>query len=183
MRIGIVFIILLLLASCTKKPQGTDDTLVENDTLVISYARPQMTLVGEAQQAALLWTDYQNFMTELENYDHSKPATNRLVELAGSMGNSIPTALTEQPVQSRIIVLRTTLGVYASAIRNKTMSKNERIKKYNEFVLATDQLHVQLNNKLNYDARIQQLIETLQGEFEQRADTLEPSATTITPVN
>jgi hypothetical protein len=174
MKLSLLIVLVIALSACTKKTQGEKPMQEKNDATAVSYASSRMTLVGEAQQAALAWEDYQKFMTELENYDHSKPATNRLVELADAMSNTIPSTLAEQPVLSRLVVLRSRIGVYGSAIRNNNLSKNERIIKYNEFVLALDQLHIQLNEKPNYDNKIDDLMNILEGEFEVPADSLTP---------
>ena len=168
-------LLLLLMAACTQKKRSDfTDKPVKSDGNA-TYAQSKMTLVGEAQQAAITWEDYQQFITELENYDHSKPATNRLTELADNMVNSIPSNLIEQPVMTRLLVLRTRIGIYGSSIRNNSISKKERVKKYNDMILALDQFHIQLNEKLNYDQNILDLLKTLESEFEEPTDSIVPA--------
>ncbi|MDP5077992.1 MAG: hypothetical protein NWQ19_07850 [Nonlabens sp.] len=175
MKILTPILLMLLMVACTqKKRTDAAETPVSDDDTAI-YAHSKMTLVGEAQQVAITWEDYQQFITELENYDHSKPATNRLTELADNMVASIPSDLIEQPVMSRLVVLRTRIGIYGSAIRNNSISKKERVKKYNDMILALDQFHIQLNEKLNYDQNILDLLKTLEGEFEEPTDSIVPA--------
>lgn len=175
MKILTPILLMLLMVACTQKKRtdSTETPVSDDDTAI--YAQSKMTLVGEAQQVAITWEDYQQFITELENYDHSKPATNRLTELADNMVASIPRDLIEQPVMSRLVVLRTRIGIYGSAIRNKSLSKKERVKKYNDMILALDQFHIQLNEKLNYDQNILDLLKTLEGEFQEPTDTIVPA--------
>ncbi|MDP5099933.1 MAG: hypothetical protein NWQ09_01285, partial [Nonlabens sp.] len=73
MKILTPILLMLLMVACTQKKRtdSTETPVSDDDTAI--YAQSKMTLVGEAQQAAISWEDYQQFITELENYDHSKP--------------------------------------------------------------------------------------------------------------
>lgn len=172
MKSIIAIITTFFLTTCTSNVQNLDDdTPVENGKAG-TYVTAKITLVGDAQQAALSWNDYQSFITELENYDHSKKATDRMTELVDNMSNTIPASLVEQPVSSRLVVLQSKLGTYKSAVRNTEMSKKEKVRRYNEFILALDQFHVQLNEKLNYQAKIDELLNTLKADFDQPLDSI-----------
>lgn len=162
----------LFFTTCTANQQEQEDTAAQNDDKIASYSSLKTRLEGEAQQAALGWNDYQNFMTAFENYDHSKKATDRLTELVDNMPNSIPAVLVEQPVKSRLVVLQSKLGAYKSAVRNDEMSQKQKVERYNQFILALNQFHVQLNEKLNYESKIDDLINTLRADFDQPLDSI-----------
>lgn len=163
---------ILCILSCTQKQDKKSNVQKPDAPATTSFATPRMTLVGATQQAALTWKDYQEFVTQLENYDHKKGTTDRLIELLNNAESNIPEALNEQPVRSRIVVAKSKLGTYRSYLSYTNQTNKEQIKRYNAFILAWDQLTTQLNEKLTYDQLESDLLDKLQGDFQQIADSI-----------
>ncbi len=172
MKLSLVFLFTIIISSCTPKKQQQQLVNEQSNAVGKEYNRVQINLIEDAQQATRNWESYQKFKTELENYDHSKAATTRLIDHAASMYTSVPSPLVEQPILSRLVVLQTRLGIYAAALRNKSMPKATRIKKYNDMILAIDQLHMQLNEKLGFQQNIDNLYQQLKTKYTVPVDSL-----------
>lgn len=123
-------------------------------------------LIGEAQQIATTWKAYQNFTNELQLHDLSRKSTDRLIETVNAMKIDFPVDLTEQPVLSRLAVVETRLKIYRSYLSYTVIDQNEKLKRFNDFILAVDNFNLQLNEKPQYQQLEGTLLEQLKNDFD-----------------
>ncbi len=132
-----------LIASCG---QTEESKLVEEQKQESTFdpAISQMDLRGEASQFNTSWVPYQKFITELENFDHTTPAAQRLVLAVDDMTVSLPEKISKQPVKSRLKVLETRVKSYHALLTHNSYSKKEQQKRFDELIIALDQLKIQM---------------------------------------
>ncbi|AGC76918.1 hypothetical protein LX97_03287 [Nonlabens dokdonensis] len=169
-----IFIIaFLLLVACKPAPveESKQDQL---DFAALALRSSQMTLIGNAQKKALDWNSFQNLLTGLENYDHSIPATNKLIDHVNDMLENPIDDFVDQAIISRLIVLKTRLHIYKSYLGYRIKESAEIEKKYNDIILALDELVLQINWKINeFDQPNKTLLEILKADLEaQKNDSI-----------
>ena len=160
-----LLIVLILFVSC-----GDEQNAVQlpQETYTVSdleLEKSKVDLEGQALKKSLEWNGYQNFKTELENYDHSPTSTTRLLESTADMLITADSSVVDLPIRSRTLILRTRVGMLNSFLNYTVKTAADHEKKYNEMITAWDEVKNQLNIKLNAtDPSRQELIEMLKGE-------------------
>lgn len=131
----------------------------------LKLKQSSIDLKDQALKKSLEWNGYQNFKTELENYDHSPAGTSRLLQSSADMLQIADSSLVDLPVRSRTLILQTRVGMLNSFLNYTVKTAADHEKKYNDMITAWDEVKNQLNIKLNdTDPSRQELIDMLKGE-------------------
>jgi hypothetical protein len=163
-----LFLLFLLVSNCQDDPvveKNTEESFLISE---LDFKQSEIRLTGIALQKALEWNEYQNFVTGLENYDHSKLATAQLQESVDDMMANPNEAFINLPITSRIKIVQTRLGIYRSFLDYTRKPKKDQLSKYNDIIIAWDELKTQMNVKFNeVDATKRKLLEQLNSEKRQ----------------
>lgn len=143
MRLSILF--LFLIVACKPAPSDTSSKSNQLDYSTMNLKVTKMALVGKAQKESLKWQDYQDLITGLENYDHSISMTNKIIDHVDKMIEVKDGAFNHQTILSRMLVLKTRLSIYKSYLGYRIKTTDASIKKYNDIIIALDQLTDQMN--------------------------------------
>lgn len=164
-----LLLLLILLSSCNDEQKKT---VVDQDDYRISDLELRTTRVelkGKALKKSLEWNEYQNFVTSMENYDHSKASSERLLQSTSELVNEVDSAFSKPPIVSRALVLQTKTGVLSSFLGYTVKTPEQHTSKYNEMIVAWDELKKQINLEINENEQSRQvLLEILRNE--QRID-------------
>ncbi|ARN79042.1 hypothetical protein BST97_14175 [Nonlabens spongiae] len=160
-----LLIVLILFVSCGDEQNSVQ---LPQETYTVSdlkLKQSQINLEGQALKKSLEWNGFQNFKTQLENYDHSPNSTKQLLESTADMLITADSSVIDLPIRSRTLILRTRVGMLNSFLNYTVKTAADHEKKYNEMITAWDEVKNQLNIKLNAtDPSRQELIEMLKGE-------------------
>ncbi|OUS17768.1 hypothetical protein A9Q93_04765 [Nonlabens dokdonensis] len=146
MRVTLLFFLLLIACKPAPVEESSQDQL---DFTTLGLKSTNMTLIGEAQKKALEWNSFQNLLTGIENYDHSTASTLKLIEHLNDMLENPVDDFNDQPIISRIVVLKTRLHIYKSYLSYRIKEPTEIERKYNDIIQALDELVLQMNWKIN----------------------------------
>jgi hypothetical protein len=149
MRRFFFFIFLFVITACKQVPveKTSDNKAIDFTTLGLNNSK--ITLVNQAQKNALQWQVFQDFLTGLENYDHTITATNVLIDKVNTMLLDPQESFNNQAVMSRMKVLKTRLSIYKSYLGYTTKTPEQIKKKYNDITTALDELIDQMNAQVN----------------------------------
>lgn len=171
----IYIILLTLLVSCGDS-QETPIIKEKKQELEFDPAISQMQVRGKATQTANSWSAYQKFITELENFDHSTAAAERLNLAVDDMIVSIPEEWTTQPIKSRLKVLETRVKAYHALLTHNSYETLVQQKRFDQLILALDQFKIQMMEAYELeksDADLIKNLEELELELEE-LDTIVP---------
>jgi len=175
MKASYIFAIFLLL-SCNSQEKDENQIPEETEAVTITHTLSQMQLVGKAQTIALHWVAYQEFLTSLENLDHTAASCELLIAHLNEMKTSIPEEFKEQGVLSRFKVLETRVKSYHSLLTHTQIDSDKQQKRFDQLILALDQFKIQLMDKFIADQQIDNLLKNLE-ENELHLD--QPDSTTV----
>jgi hypothetical protein len=153
--------------ACKTTSNEDAPNLEQIDYTSMNLSTSKMTLLKDAQKKALEWESFQDLLTGLENYDHTARTTNKLIDHVNNMLLNPDEAFQDQAIFSRIKVLKTRLHIYKSYLsyRIKTSSKLEE--KYNNIILALDELLIQMNWEVNeFSQSNDKLLEDLKADMD-----------------
>ncbi|MGB5983478.1 MAG: hypothetical protein WBG46_15160 [Nonlabens sp.] len=160
-----LLLLLILLSSCNEENKKVvidqDDYRISDLELMTS----QVTLNGKALKKSLEWNEYQNFVTSMENYDHSKASSKSLLQASADLVNEADSAFTKPSIVSRALVLQTKAGVLSSFLGYTVKTPEQHTTKYNEMIVAWDELKRTINIEVNENEQSrQELLEILSNE-------------------
>lgn len=158
----IFFILLAITLSCTSKKSQDKEEIEEKQRVTITHTPSQMQLVGEAQQIASQWTAYRDFITSLENLDHTIATSEILIDHISDMKTSIPDSFQEQGIISRMKVLETRVNSYHSLLSHNQIETREQQQRFNDLVLSLDQLKIQMMDKISATKQEENLLKNLE---------------------
>lgn len=135
--------ILLLIVSCGK---NQETLTVEDQKQEINFdpAISQMEVRGEARNISLSWQAYQTFIIELENFDHSITAADRLILAIEDMKTTIPPPFDKQPLRSRLKVLETHIKSYHALLTHNEYSNVNQQKRFDKVMISLDEFKIQM---------------------------------------
>ncbi len=142
----ILFIIFISCGDEQNSVQLPQDSYTISD---LELNKSKVDLEGQALKKSLEWNGYQNFKTELENYDHSPTSTTRLLESTADMLITADSSVIDLPIRSRTLILRTRVGMLNSFLNYTVKTAADHEKKYNEMITAWDEVKTQMNLKIN----------------------------------
>ena len=166
MRLSI-FLLFISLLAC--KPTSDQDVAQPEqiDYTALNLNTSQTTLLKDAQKNALEWKSFQDLLTGLENYDHSSSSTNKLIDHVNDMLLNPEEAFQDQAIFSRIKVLKTRLHIYKSYLGYRIKTPSQLEEKYNNIILALDELIIQMNWKVNeFRQSNKKLLEDLKADLD-----------------
>ncbi|EAS20936.1 hypothetical protein BBFL7_01828 [Flavobacteria bacterium BBFL7] len=168
-------LIILLFISCGEQEKAAPVLNQDTETSFIP-ATSRMVLKGDAQQLSTNWDAYQKFITELENFDHSIAAAQRLATSIDDMNVSIPEEIASQPVISRLKVLETRIKSYHALLTHNAYSTMDQQKRFDQVMIALDEFKIQLMEVFAQQKSKQNLLknlEQLELELEEK-DSVNP---------
>jgi hypothetical protein len=166
MRLSI-FLLFILLLAC--KPISNEDApnVKQIDYTAMNLSTSRMTLIKDAQKKALEWESFQDLVTGLENYDHTARTTNKIIDHVNNMLLTPEEAFQDQAILSRIKVLKTRLHIYKSYLGYRIKTPSQLEEKYNNIILALDELVIQMNWKVNeFSQSNDKLLEDLKADID-----------------
>ncbi|WP_397302879.1 hypothetical protein [Nonlabens ulvanivorans] len=167
--------ILLFLISCGETPE-TAPVVEQSTEISFDPATSRMVLRGEAQQLSTKWDAYQTFTTELENFDHSTAAAQRLATSIDDMIVSIPDEIANQPVKSRLKVLETRIKSYHALLTHNAYNTKDQQKRYDQAIIALDEFKIQMMEVFAQQKSKENLLKNLEAmelELEEK-DSINP---------
>ncbi len=173
----IFYLILLIIAvSCTSKGNQEVEEVEQIQEVTINHTLSQMQLVGEAQTVASQWIAYQEFITSLENLDHTTASSKQLVTHINDMKLTIPESFLEQGILSRFKVLETRVKSYNSLLTHTQIDPKEQQKRFDQLVISLDQLKIQMMDKFIAQQQEENLLKNLEENellLDQPLDSIE----------
>ncbi|MGJ8683289.1 MAG: hypothetical protein ACSHWW_01610 [Nonlabens sp.] len=170
------FILLLfLIVSCGEKNAPIESNNTESE-IAFDPAVSQMELIGDAARFNTTWVAYQKFITELENFDHSTAAAERLILAVDDMDVSLPEELNKQPVRSRLKVLETRVKSYHALLTHNSYEVSTQQDRYDQLITALDGLKIQMMEVFLLKKAEESILENLEdnlNDLEENNDALE----------
>ena len=165
MTIKRLFLIFILLSSCGEDKKQVAVQLDDYRVSELQLAAAQVNLKGEALKKSLEWNEYQDFATAMENFDHSKASSNRLLQSSAALVTEVDTTFSATPIVSRARVLQTKAGILSSFLGYTIKTPEQHTLKYNEMITAWDELKRQMNLEINENEKSrQELLDILRNE-------------------
>ncbi len=151
--------------SCNSKPSQSEvkkvetilrtDHISSNDIENLNFT--DYILSNDAKNAVLDWSKYQEMniqMGFLKTGDLSFFSGDKsiLKRFMSELKSGIPEAINTEVIQSRLTALETKLLKFNSVLHLENIPKTEQLKVIKEFLVATANLNLQINKKLELDA-------------------------------
>lgn len=166
MRLSI-FLLFISLLACKPTPDEGAAQPEQIDYTAMNLSTSKIRLLKDAQKKALEWKSFQDLLTGLENYDHTARATNKMIDHVNDMLLNPQEAFQDQATFSRIKVLKTRLHIYKSYLGYRIKTPSQLEEKYNNIILALDELIIQMNWKVNeFRESNDKLLEDLKAEID-----------------
>lgn len=173
---AIYIFIAFLFLSCNSQEKDEIQVLEEAEDVIITHTLSQMQLMGKAQTIAMDWVAYQDFLTSLENLDHTVSSSELLITHCNEMQATIPEEFKEQGILSRLKVLDTRVKSYHSLLTHSQIDRDNQQKRFDLLVTALDQLKIQMMDKFTAQEQEENLLKNLE-ENELKLD--QPDTSTV----
>lgn len=156
-------IVLLLLSSCNSSTSPKEEVITEKaPKLKITHSLSQIELQGIASASSQEWKAYQDFITGLENLDHTIASAEQLSTHIEDMKTSIPEKFNDQGLLSRLKVLETRVKSYHSILTHSEIDIATQQHRFNLLITALDQFKIQMMDVLKAQQQKESLLKNLE---------------------
>ncbi len=158
---------LLLVLGCNSK-SGDATTQVTNkeqdskritakDIENIKYT--DFVLSPEANEAIVNWQQYQELMVQIEflkqgDFSFFGGKNELLLSFLKDLKNDIPETVAAPSIKERLIALDTKILKFHSTLQLSNAKKEELLKNIKEILVATSNLHLQINKKFELESQV-----------------------------
>lgn len=167
MKIFSLVAIILLFFGCNSKSEGTTSQVSdqEKDSQKITakdIENLQFTdyvLSPDANEAVVTWQRYQELMVQMEflrqgDFSFFGGKNELLLNFLKDLRNELPETVTTPSIRERLVVLETKILKFHSTLQLSNAKKKELLKNIQEILIATSNLHLQINKKFELESQI-----------------------------
>lgn len=161
-----LLISLLFVVGCNSKPEQTTDVTTdqEKDSQRITpedienLKYTEYVLGPEAKEEVIEWQRYQELNTQIEflkqaDFSFFGGKNEVLVTFINDLKKDIPKTVESPAVKERLIALETKLLKLHSGLKLSNMKKEETLNNIKELLVATSNLHLQINKKFELESQ------------------------------
>lgn len=116
-------------------------------------------LSPEAKEATLNWQRYQELMAQIEflkqaDFSYFGGKNDLLLSFLKELKNDIPITIATPAIKERLIALETKILKFHSTLKLSNLKKNDVLRDIKEILVATSNLHLQINKKFELDSQV-----------------------------
>ncbi|WP_044401630.1 hypothetical protein [Lacinutrix sp. Hel_I_90] len=165
MKYFIIFFVLISTVACKKEVSiGVDQVTIVNDsTKITSEDISKITYLdfgvdGKAKNTLDSWQAYATVSAAIgklktANFEFFKTDDEEFNTILKDLEGTMPLTINSEPVQARVLVLRTKLLKLREAIYLETIEKEDRLKAIKELFQAFSYVTLQVNKKFEKEAQ------------------------------
>lgn len=158
---------LIFLVGCNSDEKEPTDTVTEvkqdssritaKDIENLDYT--EYVLSPEAKEAVLNWQRYQELNTNIEflkqaDFSFFGGKNELMLNFLKDLKNDVPATLASPAIKERLIALETKILKFHSSLKLSKVKKEDLLKDIKEILVATSNLHLQMNKKFELEAQI-----------------------------
>lgn len=167
MKLFSLFVGLFLMFGCNSKSEDTADQVSDKDKDseritpkdIASLKFTDYVLSPDSKEAVINWQRYQELMTQMEflrqaDFSFFGGKNELLVNFLKDLQKELPENVKTPAISDRLIVLETKILKFHSTLMLSNASKKQVLKDLKELLVATSNLHLQINKKFELESQV-----------------------------
>lgn len=167
MKISYLIASLLLVFGCNSKSGETTTQGVNQETDsqkitakdIDNLKYTDYVLSSDANEAVVNWQRYQELMVQMEflrqgDFSFFGGKNELLLNFLKDLKNDLPETVATPSIKERLIALDTKILKFHSTLQLSNAKKKELLKNIKEILVATSNLHLQINKKFELESQV-----------------------------
>lgn len=167
MKLFSLFVGLFFVLGCNSKSENTSVTVSDQEKdadritpkEIANLKFTDYVLGSEAKEAVANWQRYQELTAQLEflkqgDFSFFGGKNELLVNFLKDLEKDIPAKVNTPAVMDRLVVLNTKILKFHSTLMLSNATKKQILKDIKELLVATSNVHLQINQKLELDSQV-----------------------------
>ena len=167
MKLFSLFVGLFLVIGCNSNSEDTTTTLSDQEKDlnritakdIASLKFTDYVLGADAKEAVINWQRYQELMTQMDflkqaDFSFFGGKNELLVNFLKDLQKDIPQNVSTPAINDRLIALETKILKFHSTLMLSNADKKQTLKDLKELLVATSNLHLQINKKFELESQI-----------------------------